>query len=81
MHRKLFNSKLLDFINFAALYVLPLLVMTVSICSFHSMEFCSDFKSNVKIRIYFNLKFSLKFHLIVIYCQLSATHIQLEWCN
>lgn len=29
MHRKLFNSKLLDFINFAALYVLPLLVMTV----------------------------------------------------
>lgn len=30
MHRKLFNSKLLDFINFALLYVLPLLVMTVS---------------------------------------------------
>lgn len=30
MHRKLFNSKLLDFINFALLYVLPLIVMTVS---------------------------------------------------
>lgn len=31
MNRKLFNSKLLDFINFLALYALPLLVMTVSI--------------------------------------------------
>lgn len=32
MHRKLFNSKLLDCVNFVALYVLPLLVMTVSVC-------------------------------------------------
>lgn len=31
MHRGLFNSKLLDSINFAALYLLPLLVMTVSV--------------------------------------------------
>lgn len=30
MNRRLFNSKLLDFINFAALFVLPLVVMTVS---------------------------------------------------
>lgn len=31
MDRNQFNSKLLDFINFALLYVLPLLVMTVSV--------------------------------------------------
>lgn len=31
MHRKLFNSKVLDCVNFVALYVLPLLVMTVSV--------------------------------------------------
>lgn len=30
MNRTLFNSKILDSINFAALYVLPVLVMTVS---------------------------------------------------
>lgn len=31
MHRGLFNSKLLDSINLSALYILPLLVMTVSL--------------------------------------------------
>lgn len=31
MNRKMFNSKVLDLINFALLYVLPLLVMTVII--------------------------------------------------
>lgn len=30
MHRKLFNSKILDCVNFVALYMLPLLLMTVS---------------------------------------------------
>lgn len=30
MHRKLFNSKILDIVNFGALYILPLLVMSVS---------------------------------------------------
>lgn len=30
LDRNLFNSKVLDFLNFALLYVLPLLVMTVS---------------------------------------------------
>lgn len=36
MHRGLFNSKLLDSINFAALYLVPLLVMTVSVSLFLS---------------------------------------------
>lgn len=31
-HRGLFDSRILDSINFAALYLLPLLVMTVSVC-------------------------------------------------
>ena len=32
-HRKAYNSELFDLINFALLYILPLLVMTVSISS------------------------------------------------
>lgn len=33
-HRKAYNSELFDLINFALLYVLPLLVMTVSIINY-----------------------------------------------
>lgn len=49
MHRKLFNSKILDCVNFIALYVLPLLLMMVS-----KMVFIARFfRLNICI-IYFN---------------------------
>lgn len=39
MNRKLFNSKILDCVNFLALYVLPLLLMMVSKMVFIALVF------------------------------------------
>lgn len=51
INRKAFNSELFDIINFALLYLLPLLVMTVSVA--HRQ--CNDLSSHVRFTLSFNL--------------------------